>query len=69
MVVSEQKCLEVPSYENYGSPTYPVRLTDCYYSNDSGQFAFTFIKKGDNYYWVSLRFNLFHHPSHSYTVI
>ncbi|KAF8713842.1 hypothetical protein RHS03_00442, partial [Rhizoctonia solani] len=51
VVVSEQKCLEVPSYENYGSATYPLRLTDCYYSSDSGQFAFTFLKKGDNYYW------------------
>ncbi|CAE6370138.1 unnamed protein product [Rhizoctonia solani] len=51
MVVSEQKCLEVPSYENYGSETYPLRLTDCYYSSDSGQFAFTFLKKGDDYYW------------------
>jgi len=51
MVISEQKCLEVPSYENYGSETYPLRLKDCYYSSDSGQFAFTFLKKGDDYYW------------------
>ncbi|KAH7338793.1 hypothetical protein B0J17DRAFT_658506 [Rhizoctonia solani] len=51
MVVSEQKCLEVPSYENYGNPTYPLHLKDCYYSSDSGQFAFTFLKKGDDYYW------------------
>ncbi|CAE6343992.1 unnamed protein product [Rhizoctonia solani] len=51
MVVSEQKCLEVPSYENYGSETYPLLLKDCYYSSDSGQFAFTFLKRGDDYYW------------------
>lgn len=45
-----KKCLEVPSYDP-GS-TYKLLLKDCYYSDDSGQFAQSFLQKGSKYYWV-----------------
>ncbi|CAE7213369.1 unnamed protein product [Rhizoctonia solani] len=42
-----KKCLHVPSYNE----TYQLLLEDCYYSEDSGQFAYSFLQKGSNYYW------------------
>ncbi|KAF8713614.1 hypothetical protein RHS03_00444, partial [Rhizoctonia solani] len=44
-----KKCLHVPSY-NPGK-TYQLLLEDCYYSGDSGQFAYSFLQKGSDYYW------------------
>ncbi|KAB5593210.1 putative effector protein [Ceratobasidium theobromae] len=43
------KCLHVPSYNP--NVTYKLELQDCYYSNDSGQFAYNFLQKGSDYYW------------------
>lgn len=45
-----KKCLQVASY-NPGT-TYKLMLDDCYYSDDSGQFAYSFLQKGSKYYWV-----------------
>ncbi|KAG8739891.1 hypothetical protein FRC10_005025 [Ceratobasidium sp. 414] len=44
-----KKCLEVPSYNP--STTYKLLLKDCYFSDDSGQFAQSFLQKGSKYYW------------------
>jgi len=44
-----KKCLQVPSY-NPGA-TYKLMLEDCYFSDDSGQFAYSFLQKGSQYYW------------------
>ncbi|QRW09201.1 hypothetical protein RhiLY_08200 [Ceratobasidium sp. AG-Ba] len=49
-----KKCLEVPSY-NLGT-TWNVLLKDCYYSDDSGQFAQSFLQKGSQYYWSGATF-------------
>ncbi|KAG8759301.1 hypothetical protein FRC12_009811 [Ceratobasidium sp. 428] len=49
-----KKCLEVPSY-NPGT-TYKLLLNDCYYSDDSGQFAQSFLQKGSKYYWSGATF-------------
>ncbi|KAG8719074.1 hypothetical protein FRC09_011660 [Ceratobasidium sp. 395] len=49
-----KKCLEVPSY-NPGK-TYKLLLKDCYYSDDSGQFAQSFLQKGSDYYWSGATF-------------
>jgi hypothetical protein len=45
-----KKCLHVPSYNP--AETYQLLLEDCYFSDDSGQFAYSFLQKGSNYYWV-----------------
>ncbi|KDN44799.1 hypothetical protein RSAG8_05272, partial [Rhizoctonia solani AG-8 WAC10335] len=47
-----KKCLHVPSYNG----TYQLLLEDCYYSEDSGQFAYSFLQKGSNYYWSGATF-------------
>ncbi|CAE6370103.1 unnamed protein product [Rhizoctonia solani] len=47
-----KKCLHVPSYNE----TYQLLLEDCYYSEDSGQFAYSFLQKGSNYYWSGATF-------------
>jgi len=44
-----KKCLQVPSFNP--ASTYKLMLEDCYFSDDSGQFAQTFLQKGSNYYW------------------
>ncbi|KAH7338795.1 hypothetical protein B0J17DRAFT_717240 [Rhizoctonia solani] len=47
-----KKCLHVPSYNG----TYQLQLEDCYYSEDSGQFAYSFLQKGSDYYWSGATF-------------
>ncbi|KAJ1302607.1 hypothetical protein OPQ81_002924 [Rhizoctonia solani] len=48
------KCLHVPSYNP--NTTYQLLLEDCYYSSDSGQFAYSFLQKGSDYYWSGATF-------------
>eukprot|EP01097_Dermamoeba_algensis_P011071 TRINITY_DN8438_c0_g1_i1.p1 TRINITY_DN8438_c0_g1~~TRINITY_DN8438_c0_g1_i1.p1 ORF type:complete len:203 (-),score=8.25 TRINITY_DN8438_c0_g1_i1:231-839(-) len=50
-----KKCLQVPSFNP--STTYNLLLEDCYYSDDSGQFAYNFLQKGSNYYWSGATFS------------
>ncbi|QRW08328.1 hypothetical protein RhiLY_07327 [Ceratobasidium sp. AG-Ba] len=53
-VPEANKCLHVPSYNP--NTTYELLLEDCYFSHDSGQFAYSFLQKGSDYYWSGATF-------------